>query len=80
MSRRNVVLMLAQRLRRWPHIRPTLLQCLVFKAETANARHYSKHMLDQCWTNVEDVGPALNQYSTNFGNCQTGVCLGTCHV
>ena len=38
MSRRDVVLMLAQRLRRWPLIRPTLLQCLVFKASTLCAR------------------------------------------
>ena len=45
---------------------------------TANASHYRKHMLDQCWADVEDGGTTLNQYSTNFGICQTGVCLGRC--
>ena len=34
---------------------------------TANARHYRKHMLGQCWADIEDGGTTLNQYSTNFG-------------
>ena len=35
-----------------------------------------KHMLDQCCADVEDSGPTLNQYSTNFrpGRCLSGNC------
>ena len=77
MSRCDVVLMLAQRLRRWPHIRPTLHQCLKFKA-----RQMQDITVSICWisADVEEVGPTLNQYSTNSGICQTGVCLETRHV
>ena len=31
----NVGLMLAHRLRRWPNIKPTLFQCVVFAGESA---------------------------------------------
>ena len=42
------------------------------------ARHYRKHMLDQCWSGIEDVGPALNQYSTNFWDLPHGCLSGNC--
>ena len=49
MSWRDVVLMLAQRLPRWPHIRPTLLQCFVFKAVMFCARQMQDITVSTCW-------------------------------
>ena len=39
--------MLVHRLRRWPNIEPTLVQCI---------------LLYQCWSTVYDCGPTLNQH------------------
>ena len=52
------------------------------RRSTTNTRHYRKHMLDQCWADVEDVVPAFfwTSIAQTFRICLTGVCLGTVPV
>ena len=55
MSRRDFVLLLAQRLRRWPHFRPTLVQYLVFKTETVIALQTQDIAVSTCWISAGPV-------------------------
>ena len=68
--------MLTHHLRRWPSIKPALIQHLVF-AELRSAQLTQNICITfvQCWSNVEDVGPTLYKCYTIF-LCLLGMAAG----
>ena len=68
----NVVLMLCQRRRRWPNIKTTLGQCLVYTCYSTNTRRCSNVALLLCqrrkrWHNIK----------TTLGQCFVDTCYST---
>ena len=58
--------MLAHSLRRWPSIKPALVQRFVFAGlRSTQLTQNISITFAQCWTNVEDVGPTLYKCYTN---------------
>ena len=80
MSRHEVVLMLAQHLQCWPHIRQTLVQCLVFKAETIWARQTQDIPINTLWNSAGPTSKMLVQHRTSIAKLlgfarQVSVCV-----
>ena len=69
--------MLAGHCRRWPSIEPTCL-CWINAGQTLQtvAQHWTNlPVLDQCWPDIADGGPALNQLA-----CVGSMLAGHCHL